>query len=470
MNSVRTRIAPSPTGEDIHIGNLYTALINFAVAKKHGGKFIIRIEDTDRIRFQEGAEEKILASLKAYGVSYDEGPDVGGPFAPYRQSERLSLYKKYAEELVEKGAAYYCFCAKERLEKLREEQLAQKKTPRYDKHCLRAVKNPQERIAKGEQYVIRLNILPGKKMWFKDLIRGQITFDSSDIDDQVLLKSDGYPTYHLGVVVDDHLMQISHIIRAEEWISSTPKHVLLYESLVWEQPIFAHLPILRNPDKSKLSKRKNPVWASWYLQEGYVPEAVLNYLALMGWSHPEQREIFSLQEFIDLFDLKDVQPVGPVFDIQKLTWMNGVYIRDVLSKDDFLKRLKHFYRDDEEIASLFERDNSPLFSMLLDIARTRMKTLKDFKGLVKEPKKEDRYESEEVVLAKSLSDTFSSLSESDWNEERILEALKKFSAEQNVSMKLAYTLLTGKPQGLPLPQFLTYLGREAALRRLQRYW
>lgn len=317
MNTVRTRIAPSPTGEDIHIGNLYTALINFAVARKNGGQFIIRIEDTDRTRYQEGAEQRILASIKAFGLLYDEGPDVGGPHAPYRQSERLPIYKKYAEELVEKGAAYYCICTKERLEALKQEQTKNGQRTRYDKHCLAIQDEVKQEIAKGTPYVIRLNVLPDKKMWFKDLIRGEISISSNEVDDQVLLKSDGFPTYHLGVVVDDHLMNITHIIRAEEWISSTPKHVLLYESFGWELPIFAHLPILRNPDKSKLSKRKNPVWASWYLEEGYLPEAVLNYLALMGWSHPEGKEFFSLEEFIQMFDLKRINVVGPVFDIKK---------------------------------------------------------------------------------------------------------------------------------------------------------
>ncbi len=306
MSSVRTRIAPSPTGDDIHIGNLYTALINYAVAKKNNGKFIIRIEDTDRTRYREGAESRILASIKAYNLQYDEGPDIGGPYAPYRQSERLPEYKKFALELVQNGTAYYCVCTKERLEKLKEEQIKNNERTKYDKHCLRTQEEAKRLIDLGTPYVIRLNVATDKEILFNDLIRGEIRINSNEIDDQVLLKSDGFPTYHLGVVVDDHLMNITHIIRAEEWISSTPKHVLLYEAFGWEQPIFAHLPILRNPDRSKLSKRKNPVWASWYLDEGYLPEAVLNYLALMGWSHPEGKEFFSLDEFVDAFDLKRV--------------------------------------------------------------------------------------------------------------------------------------------------------------------
>ncbi|MDP3941616.1 MAG: glutamate--tRNA ligase [bacterium] len=469
MTQVRTRIAPSPTGDDIHIGNLYTALINFAFAKKHKGKFIIRIEDTDRQRIREGAQEKILSSLKSFGILYDEGPDIGGPFAPYRQSDRLPLYKKYALELVEKGAAYYCFCTKERLEALREEQMAMKKTPRYDKHCLHEVKAAKERIAKNEAYVIRLNVLPDKKMSFQDVIRGEISFDSNEVDDQVLLKSDGYPTYHLGVVVDDHLMEISHIIRAEEWISSTPKHVLLYESFGWELPVFAHLPILRNPDRSKLSKRKNPVWASWYLEQGFLPEAVLNYLSLMGWSHPEQKEIFPISEFIKRFDLKDVHPAGPIFDIQKLEWMNGVYIRDVLTTEQLIERLRQFYRNDEEVHALLNDTNSKKLFSLLDLAKSRIKTLREFKDLVASPQKEEHFESEQVASAKALTVLLSGIGSGMWNEDVILKHLKTFSKERGVSMRIAYILLTGKPQGLPLPQFMVYLGKDASLKRLERY-
>lgn len=470
MKTVRTRIAPSPTGEDIHIGNLYTALINFAVAKKHDGEFIIRIEDTDRTRFQEGAEAKILRSVNAYGLRYDEGPDIGGKFAPYRQSERLPLYKKYAEELISKGTAYYCFCTKDRLDGLRNEQQLAKKTPRYDKYCLHHVSNAAERIASGESYVIRLNVVPGKKMSFNDVIRGEIIFNSDEVDDQVLMKSDGYPTYHLGVVIDDHLMEISHVIRAEEWISSTPKHVLLYESFGWELPLFAHLPILRNPDKSKLSKRKNAVWASWYLSEGYLREAVINYLSLMSWSHPEGKELFSLDEFIQLFSLDTVHTTGPVFDIQKLEWMNGVYIREVLTEKELLERLSDFYKDDQDILNVLQDGDVTRRSRLLELTKTRMKTLKDFQFFLKNPVQEDRYENEQIELAKYLYEKLTALHDASWEEAGILRELKLFCAEKQVSMRIAYVLLTGNPQGLPLPQFMEYLGKEKTLERLRRYF
>jgi len=461
---VRTRIAPSPTGDDIHIGNLYTALINYAIAQKNNGQFIIRIEDTDRQRYQEGAEEQILASLKAFGLFYDEGPDIGGPFAPYRQSERLPVYKKYAEELVEKGAAYYCFCTKERLDQLREQQIKEKKTPRYDKYCLLQVKNAQERVAKGEPYVIRLNVLPNKKIRFTDVVRGQITIDSSEVDDQVLLKSDGYPTYHLGVVVDDHLMKISHIIRAEEWISSTPKHVLLYETFGWEIPVFAHVPILRNPDKSKLSKRKNPVWASWYLKEGFLPEAVLNYLALLGWSHPEEKEIFALDEFIQLFILEDLNPVGPVFDIEKLKWMNGEYIRN-LSDEELLVRLKDFYKNDKDTLAIFNYDI--LSKAYVVLSKTRMVTLKDFKELIAADIVSPPRNDSEKEVAKVLLDKLTGIKDADWRRENILNSFKQVMIEQKIRMPVIYYIFTGKERGLPLPEIVEAIGKKKTLERLE---
>lgn len=456
---IRTRIAPSPTGEDLHIGNLYTALLNYAVAKKNNGKFIVRIEDTDRERFREGAEAKILLSLQAYGLTYDEGPDIGGPFAPYRQSERLSIYKKYALELVEKGVAYYCICTKERLEALRKQQEKEKKRTKYDKYCLNNAKIVKTKVAQGEPYVIRLNVLPNRKVSFKDLIRGEISISSNELDDQVLIKSDGYPTYHLGVVVDDHLMEITHIIRAEEWISSTPKHVLLYEAFQWPLPIFAHGPILRNPDRSKLSKRKNPVWASWYLEHGYLPEAVLNYLALMGWSHPEQKEIFSLEEFIKVFDLKDLKPVGPAFDLKKLTWMNQQYIQRMDSLQ-LMKRLQDFYSE--------RKLDENTLRKLLPLVKTRMETLKDFEALTNflffPPHVSVRNDTEKKVILE-LRALLSDMDE--WTEKRLFGVLKTVLEKYHIRMPVLYYLLTGEEKGLPLPQSLEILGKEETLKRLQ---
>ena len=367
MTEIRTRIAPSPTGDDLHIGNLYTALINWAFAKKNKGQFIVRIEDTDRERFVEGAESTILTSIKAFNLNPDESPEVGGPFGPYRQSERLELYKKYADELLEKDLAYKCYCSKEKLETIRNEQTATRIKKKHREYC-----DPNE---KGENSVIRLKVPENEDITFNDLVRGDITINSHELDDQVLLKSDGFPTYHLGVVVDDYLMKISHVIRAEEWISSTPKHILLYKAFGWELPIFVHLPILRNSDKSKLSKRKNPVWVTWYLKDGYLPEAILNFLALMGWSHPEQKEVFSIDEFIEKLDLKDFSPVGPAFDQVKLDWMNGEYIRK-MSDEELANRLEKYLKSIDHTAK-----NIPdlvTLKKLVPLIKERIKKLSDF--------------------------------------------------------------------------------------------
>lgn len=364
---VRTRIAPSPTGEDLHIGNLYTALINWAFARKNNGQFVVRIEDTDRERFVEGAEKTILNSIKAFALNPDESPEIGGPYAPYRQSERLDLYKKYSDELLEKDLAYKCFCSKEKLEQIRNEQNQTRVKKNHREYC--------DPASGGDKYVIRLKVPANENITFKDLIRGDITISSNELDDQVLLKSDGFPTYHLGVVVDDYLMKISHVIRAEEWISSTPKHVMLYKAFGWELPIFVHLPILRNSDKSKLSKRKNPVWVTWYLADGYLPEAILNFLALMGWSHPEQKEIFSIDEFIDKLDLKDFSPVGPAFDQTKLDWMNGEYIRK-MSDDQLSDRLENYLKEIDHTAKNIP--DKETLKKLTPLIKERIKKLSDF--------------------------------------------------------------------------------------------
>lgn len=455
---VRTRIAPSPTGQDIHIGNLYTALINWTFARKNNGQFIIRIEDTDRQRYQEGAEEKILSSIKAYGLKYDEGPDISGPHNPYRQSERLDIYKKYAEQLVEQGKAYYCICTPERLSRLREEQQQRKEIPRYDKHCLLKQEEVKKHLTSGGKFVIRLNVEPDRKIVFDDLLRGEIVFDSNQIDDQVLLKSDGYPTYHLGVVIDDHLMEITHVIRAEEWISSTPKHILLYKAFGWELPLFAHLPILRNPDKSKLSKRKNPVWAQWYLEEGYLPEAVLNYLMLMGWSHPDQKEILSLDEFKNVFELEDINPVGPVFDLVKLTWMNQQYIQK-MENEELIKKLQNFYP--------YLQDKKPLLEKLIPLLKDRMQTLKDFEVLAghffKEPNIELKDDKEKDIV-RDLQDDFSGVT--DWQKENIFSVMKNILTKYSIKMPVLYRLLTGNEKGLPLPESVEILGKEKTLQRI----
>lgn len=460
---VRTRIAPSPTGEDIHIGNLYTALINWTVARKHKGTFIVRIEDTDRTRYVEGAEQKILNSLELYGLKNDEGTNVGGDYGPYRQSERLELYKKHALELVEKGHAYFCFCTKERLDDLRKTMITEKKIPKYDKHCLKLTKAEIDANLENEvPHVIRLNVPKNKDITFNDVIRGDITINSDQIDDQVLLKSDGYPTYHLAVVVDDVAMKISHIIRAEEWISSTPKHILLYEAFGWEKPLFAHVPILRNPDKSKLSKRKNPVWASWYLEQGYLPEAVLNYLALMGWSHPEQKEIFSIDEFIEKFDLKDISPAGPAFDKVKLEWMNGMYIRNMNHKELY-EKIMNFIGPDYDAA---------IVKKTIPLIQERIKTLGDYlpmcEFLFTRPEQYEVGMKEYAAVLPKVAEKLEHIEK--WEATAIGETMISLAGELGIKNSPFFQMLrvaiTGKKISPPLNESMELLGKKECIERI----
>jgi len=348
---VRVRIAPSPTG-DPHVGTAYIALFNYVFAKKHGGQFILRIEDTDRARSRPEWEQMILSALKWTGLSWDEGPDVGGPHAPYRQSERGAIYAAHASQLVEKGAAYRCFCTAERLDALRKDQLARKEQVGYDGHC-RSLPEAEValRLREGTPFVIRLAVPKDGTTVVKDELRGEVAFENVQIDDQVLLKSDGMPTYHLANVVDDHLMEITHVMRAEEWITSTPKHVLLYRAFGWTVPTFVHMPLLRNQDKSKISKRKNPVSINYYKDAGFLPEALLNYLGMMGWTMPDGREKFTVPEMIEHFDLARISLGGPVFDVKKLTWLNGLYLRD-LGPDRLTALLREVVLSRERVAQL----------------------------------------------------------------------------------------------------------------------
>lgn len=460
---VRTRIPPSPTGEDLHIGSIYTALINYAVARKNGGEFIIRIEDTDQARLIKGAEEKFLQTLKDYNIQYDEGPDKEGAVGPYRQSERLDTYQRYAKELIASGKAYYCVCSKERLDKLRETQQKNKQVPRYDKHCLTKQEELKKKVDNGDKYVIRLNIEPKVEVKFNDLIHGDIIINTDNLDDQVLMKSDGFPTYHLAVVVDDHFMKISHVIRGEEWISSTPKHVLLYEAFGWEKPIYAHVPLLRNPDKSKLSKRKNPVWASWYLQQGFLPEAVLNYLSLMGWSHPKQKEIFDMDEFIKVFDLKDMKPVGPAFDVVKLEWMNGMYIRN-MENDELRTKIYEFYE---------KKYSEELIGKTVPLIKERIKKLSDYLPMCtfffEEPKKYEVDIKKHKDLVKKMHDVLKELD--DWKADKIGEALQAVAEKEGVKnsefFMIVRVVITGKKISPPLNDSMELLGKEESLKRLK---
>ncbi|MCF6462462.1 glutamate--tRNA ligase [Clostridium sp. Cult1] len=335
MKEVRLRFAPSPTGY-LHIGGLRTALYNYLFAKHNNGKFILRIEDTDRTRYVEGAIENLIESLQWAGIKYDEGVFVEedkiiqkGEYGPYIQSERLDIYQKYVDELIEKGYAYYCFCSKERLDKVREEQKIKGLIPKYDGLCRSlSIDEAKKKIANGEEYVVRLKLPPNEDIKFEDLVRGTITINTEDIDDQVLLKSDGYPTYHMAVVVDDHLMGITHIVRGEEWLPSTPKHVYLYEVFGWEKPVYVHLPTVLNKERKKLSKRHGDVAVEDFRKKGYLPEGLINYLALVGWSPEDNEEILTMEELIDKFSFERVSKTGGIFDKDKLDWVNGHHIRN----------------------------------------------------------------------------------------------------------------------------------------------
>ena len=352
MTEIRTRIAPSPTG-DPHVGTAYIALFNRCFAHRHGGKFVLRIEDTDQVRSAKHSEEDILGALKWLGLDWDEGPDLAGDYGPYRQSERSAIYSDHIKILLAKGHAFHCFCSIDRLHQVRREQIENKQQPGYDGHCLQLSQDEiQSKLESGDEHVIRMKIPRSGECAFNDLLRGEVRIAWEQIDMQGLIKSDGLPTYHFANVVDDHLMAISHVIRGEEWINSVPKHVLLYQYFEWEAPIFCHMPLLRNPDKSKLSKRKNPTSINYYLAMGYLPQAVTNYLGMMGWTMPSGEEKFSIDEMTSTIDLERISLGGPIFDIEKLDWLNGKYIREDLSDDEFAQRFSEWAFSSEKIAAI----------------------------------------------------------------------------------------------------------------------
>ena len=350
--TVRTRVAPSPTG-DPHVGTAYIALFNLAFARQHGGQFILRIEDTDQTRSTAESEQAILDSLRWLGLEWDEGPDVGGPHGPYRQSERKHIYKDYALELVEKGFAFHCYRTPEELDELRELRRAEGKHTALKQSDLALPEDEVARRAAAEMpFVIRMVVPEEGVCEIEDMLRGTIEMDWGQVDAQILLKSDGMPTYHLANIVDDHLMGITHVIRGEEWINSAPKHKLLYQYFGWDMPVLCHMPLLRNPDKSKLSKRKNPTSILYYKRMGYLPEALLNYLGRMGWSMPDEREKFTRQEMFEHFDLTRVSLGGPVFDQEKLSWLNGTWIREDLSPEQFAQAFIEWGLNPEYLKSI----------------------------------------------------------------------------------------------------------------------
>jgi glutamyl-tRNA synthetase len=362
---VRVRIAPSPTG-DPHVGTAYIALFNYVFARQSGGAFVLRIEDTDQTRSRADSEAQIMSALRWLGLRWDEGPDVGGPHGPYRQSERQAIYAQHAQQLIDSGRAYRCFCTPERLAELRKKQVAEKQTPGYDRHCRRLdAAESARRAGQGEAHTVRLAVPLDGSIRFHDRLRGDVDIAVTQVDDQVLLKSDGFPTYHLANVVDDRLMEITHVIRAEEWISSTPKHVLLYQAFGWEQPEWIHMPLLRNQDRSKISKRKNPVSINFYRDAGILPSALINFLAIMGWSFGGDREKFNVDEMTEVFSWDKVSLGGPVFNMDKLRWLNEQYIHEL----DYAQLA----------ARLIEwRLGADSLTRLLPLVRERIKQLSDF--------------------------------------------------------------------------------------------
>ncbi len=334
MSDIRVRFAPSPTGY-LHVGGLRTALFNYLFAKANGGKIILRFEDTDQARKVEGAEENLLSSMEWAGLNFDEGPTQGGDYGPYVQSERLDLYKTHVEKLVEDGNAYPCFCSSEELDAMREDQIKRKQPTRYDGRCRRLKSEESDaRLSAGEPHVIRMKIIHSKGDYkVSDMVRGTVIFKPNQIDDQVILKTDGFPTYHLASVVDDHLMKITHVIRGEEWLPSTPKHIQLYEYFGWDIPQFSHLPLLLNADRSKLSKRQGDVATEDYRKKGFLPDALINFVALLGWNPGDEREMFSMEELISEFSVERIGKAGSVFDQQKLLWMNQKYIQKLQVQD-----------------------------------------------------------------------------------------------------------------------------------------
>ncbi|HTR81771.1 MAG TPA: glutamate--tRNA ligase [Bacteroidota bacterium] len=475
MTDVRTRFAPSPTGF-LHVGGLRTALYNYLLAKKEGGTFVLRIEDTDQSRKVEGAVENLVDTLAWSGVQYDEGPGKEGEYGPYIQSQRITLYQKYAHQLVGENKAYYCFCTAERLKEVRERQIAAKLPTAYDRHCRNLPKSEVEKnLKRGEPHVIRMKIPLEGDLTFNDLIRGDVTISHKILDDQVILKSDGYPTYHLAVVIDDHFMKISHVIRGEEWLSSTPKHVLLFGYFGWDVPRFAHLPLLLNPDKSKLSKRQGDVAVEEYRLKGYLKEALVNFVALLGWNPGDERELFTLEELTKEFSLDRVGSSGAVFNIEKLDWMNFEHLRRK-PVEEVLRMLKEYLANSDFKEKPFTDE---YLSSVIDTMRERMNFVKDIvekspyffsPPLSYEPnalsKRWKRSSSEHL---KELGEAFSALnhpSTEDYEKalHAVAEKLNIAPAELIHPLRLA---LSGVGSGPGLYDILHVLGKDESIRRIQ---
>jgi glutamyl-tRNA synthetase len=492
----RLRVAPSPTG-DPHVGTAYMSLFNLAFARQQGGSFVLRIEDTDRARFQADSEQQVFDTLHWLGLQWDEGPDVGGPYAPYRQSERLDTYRPYVDRLVAEGKAYHCWCSTERLTQMREMQQKLKQPTGYDRLCVGKTREERAELPGfSETPVVRMLIPDDAPLQFDDLIRGRVSAPRPD--DQVILKADGFPTYHLAVVVDDHEMGITHVVRGEEWISSTPKHILLYQWLGLEPPAFAHMPLLRNIDKSKISKRKNPAARlTWFKEQGYLPEALVNFLALLAYppkegAGGEDVEVFTFEEFSQDFDWGKVNPVGPIFDLKKLEWLNGVYIRQ-LEVGELASRLLPYLERDGVLTDNPSLGQPARLRSVTELIQTRMALLSEARALVgpfyaaddeievaEDALAQLKDDSGEVLAAaiKALEDVDDSRSgvlgsERGWTAAVIEAALRSAIVEgMGIKPKFAFgplrTAVSGRRVSPPLFESMEILGKTSTLARLHR--
>ncbi|MBN2098823.1 MAG: glutamate--tRNA ligase [Dehalococcoidia bacterium] len=480
IGNVRVRYAPSPTGYP-HIGNIRTALFNWLFARHSGGKFIVRIEDTDQSRKVEGAVEQILESLRWLGLDWDEGPEIGGAFVPYFQSERLDLYRGYAEQLVQNGHAYRCYCSSERLAQMRTEMAERKESVRtYDRHCRDLSAGEQSKLrAQGIVPVIRFKVPLDGQTTFHDLIRGDITFDNAELDDLVLLKSDGYPTYHLANIVDDHSMEISHVMRADEWLSSTPRHVLLYAAFGWTPPLYAHLPMILGPDKSKLSKRHGATALLDYRDEGYLPEVIFNFLALLGWSLDDKTDVIGREDLVKHFSLERISRTAAVFDIKKLQWMNGFYIRQLDPARLAERALPYF---EKQLPSEVKRPlDVGYVSQVVTLQQERAKTLCEFPQNSAFFFMEDLEYPKDLLLKggmtgekarELLSATALRLDSVTAFDVTSLESVLRSLAEQ-MSVKtgdlfgLLRVVVTGRTAAPPLFETMAVVGRERCLKRVR---
>ncbi|HQQ68229.1 MAG TPA: glutamate--tRNA ligase [Candidatus Cloacimonadota bacterium] len=470
MTDIRVRFAPSPTGY-LHIGGLRTALYDYLFARHSDGKCILRIEDTDQNREVAGAAESLVTTLHNLGIDFDESPMVGGSYAPYTQSERLALYHEHASILLEKGYAYRCFCSPETLSQMRDEQQARGEFVKYDRRCL-TLSEAQiaEHLAKGTPHVIRLKMPDNHRFAFDDMIRGHVEMDAAQSDDQVLIKSDGFPTYHLAATVDDHFMRISHVIRGEEWLSSTPKHIWLYQCFGWQPPKWVHLPLILNADRSKLSKRMNDVSVESYLEKGYLPEALLNFVALLGWHSADDREIYSLGELADAFSLDRVNKAGAIFDLSKLDWMNGHYLRSLPLQSIAERARKYFanlpLRDEEQYLAIIKaaRERCTLLPEMAEYARPFLSPETPVEAAMLE----------EEASVKVLSWFHANLPSIDLNDAEAVNLLTKSGiAELGIKGKAFYTplrlALIGQSHGPDLAATFCILGLDECLKRLEKY-